>query len=468
MLFTSPDFALFFFVVFCCYWFVFNRIVKLQNLFLLLSGYYFYACFDVRFLLLLVASTAFNFTMGRLLDDNKYVRRKLILTLGILVNAGILCYFKYLNFFIESFHGVLHSAGYNFSYTPIQLILPLGISFYTFQNISYLTDVYRGHTLSVKNYLTFSLYLGLFPQLISGPIERANHLIPQIESPRIFNYNLAVNGMRLILIGLFEKIVIADSCGRIVNEIYQDFTIHSASTLFWNAVLYSFQVYGDFSGYSHIAIGCSALLGFSIRDNFKYPYLAVNIADFWRRWHISFSTWLRDYVFFPLGGSKKGMLIQIRNLFIVFVLSGFWHGANATFIIYGFIHALFYILYVLWKKYLIALPSNFVFSFLTGAFTFTVLALARIFFRAQNVTEALHYLNKTFSPDVFYKPDISRGIIALLFAYLFIEWLQRDKQHVLDISFIKYRAIRYGIYCSLLFAILYFAGQGKTFLYFRF
>lgn len=475
MLFNSLDFALFFPLVFIGYWFIFNKSLTLQNSFILLSSYFFYAYWDWRFLFLIGFSTLANFYFAKIIAHEKTQgKRKLFLVCIIIINAGLLAYFKYFNFFLENFISAFSLLGAHFNIGTYKILLPLGISFYTFQNISYVTDVYRKHSEASRNLLSFSLFIGLFPQLISGPIERTNHLMPQIVNKRLFNYNLAADGMKLILIGLFEKMVIADNCAVIVDSVYSNFEAHSGSTLFFTAVLYTFQIYGDFSGYSHIAIGCAALLGFRLRDNFNYPYLAKNIADFWRRWHISFSSWLRDYIYFPLGGSKKGDLIQIRNLFIVFVFSGIWHGANWTFVIYGFIHAFLYVLYVYYKKWLkqrgvtFSRVTEIVTDCIAMASTFVVLTLARVFFRSESVTEAIAYFRLMFTESLFTKPDVSRLLLLLLFLYLFIEWLQRDKRHVLEISFIKLTPVRYMIYLGVFFSILYFAGESQSFIYFQF
>ncbi|MNK22209.1 Peptidoglycan O-acetyltransferase [compost metagenome] len=474
MLFNSLDFAIFFPIVFIGYWLL-NKNSTIQNTFLVLVSYYFYACWDWRFLFLLFFSTLVNFYFAQRIDrEQNFKKKKCVLTVIICINLLLLGYFKYFNFFIENFGLTFKLFGQIFNTSSYKILLPLGISFYTFQNISYVTDVYRKHSEPSKNLLSFSLFISFFPQLISGPIERTNHLMPQITKKRVFNYELASNAMRMILLGLFEKMVIADNCAAIVNDIYNNFESHSGSTLFFGAVLYSFQIYGDFSGYTHIAIGCAALLGFTLKDNFNYPYLAKNIADFWRRWHMSFSSWLRDYIYFPLGGSKKGNLIQIRNLIIVFVISGIWHGANLTFVIYGFIHAFLYILYIYYKKWLH--KKNIVFSKTTEIVTdiiavfstFTVLTLARVFFRSNSVEQAFHYLHLIFSDSLFQKPDISRAFIFLMFCFLFLEYLQRHRKHLLDITFVKSKFIRYFIYLILLFMILYFVGESQSFIYFQF
>lgn len=475
MLFNSLDFAVFFPLVFIGYWFLFKKNVKSQNIFLLLASYFFYSCWDWRFVLLLIASTLINFYIGNAITVARTKNRKPILIIGILINLLILAYFKYFNFFIDGFNGSYSFLGYEFKISFHEVILPVGISFYTFQCISYITDVYRKHTEPSKDLFSFLLFVAFFPQLISGPIERKNHLMPQIIKKRLFDYPLAVNGMRLILLGLFEKMVIADNCAPVVARIYDAYEIQSGSTLFFGAVLYSFQIYGDFSGYSHMAIGCAALLGFTLKDNFRYPYLAKNIADFWRRWHMSFSNWLRDYIYFPLGGSRKGDLIQIRNLIIVFVISGIWHGAKWTFVIYGFSHAVLYIFYIYYKKWsdkYEKLVSSKSFETLSNiiafGFTFTYLTLARIFFKSSSVNEALNYLRLVFSKTLFLKPDMSRGLVLCMFLFLGIEYLQRDKKHILDISFIRYKVVRYSIYLLMMLFICYFSGESDSFIYFRF
>ena len=475
MLFNSLDFAVFFPLVFIAYWFIFNKNVRLQNLFLLLASYLFYACWDWRFVLLLIASTLVNFYVAKAIAAVNPKRKRTVLWVGIIANLSVLGVFKYLNFFIDSLNGSYSFFGYGFEISLYTLLLPVGISFYTFQCISYITDVYRGHTDASDDLQSFLLFVAFFPQLISGPIERKNHLMPQIERKRLFDYPMAVNAMRMILLGLFEKMVIADNCAPVVAQIYNSYELQSGSTLFFGTILYSFQIYGDFSGYSHMAIGCAGLLGFTLKDNFRYPYLAKNIADFWRRWHMSFSGWLRDYIYFPLGGSRRGDLVQIRNLIIVFVISGIWHGAKWTFVIYGFSHAALYVAYIYYKKWNVT--HNYISNskslqvtgnFIAFGFTFVYLTLARVFFKSSSVTEAIEYLGLVFSESLLSRPDISRGLILCLFVFLGLECLQRNKKHVLDISFIRFRVTRYGIYLFMLLLIAYFSGESDSFIYFRF
>ncbi len=473
MLFNSLDYALFLPIVFILYWFLFHKNLKIQNVFLLLASYFFYACWSSKFLGLIILSTLINYFFGLLISKAKH-RSKLYLSIGIVLNLVILGYFKYFNFFIDNLIALFRLFGTEVNLHPLQIILPIGISFYTFQGISYLTDIYRKQTEACKDYLSFSIFITFFPQLVAGPIERASNLLPQITSKRIFNPKQAIVGLKLIALGLFEKIVIADNCAVYVNSIFENYEHESGSTLFFGAVLFSFQIYGDFCGYSHIAIGSANLFGFNLTKNFNYPYLAQNIADFWRRWHISFSYWLRDYIYSPLGGNKKGEYKKIRNLTIVFLISGIWHGADWTFVIYGGIHALLYILFIYYRKwtknlsFLNSNPIKSLYDFLAIITTFLLLTLARIFFRADNLEDALGYFKQLSVSSLFEKPDVSQLFIALLFGFLFLEWIQRDKEHLLDLNNIKSKTIRYSIYFIILFLIFFNVGNNQSFIYFQF
>jgi len=350
MLFNSLDYALFLPIVFLLYWFVFNKSLKNQNVFLLLVSYFFYACWNWKFLFLIVISTFINYYFAKQITKNNS-HSKTFLWTGISLNLMILGFFKYYNFFLENFVAVFRLFGTELNSTPLKIILPIGISFYTFQGIAYLVDVYKKEIKASESWLSFSIFITFFPQLVAGPIERASNLLTQIDKKRSFDYAQAVTGIKLIALGLFEKMVIADNCAVIVDAVYSDFSNQTGSTLFFTSILFSFQIYGDFCGYSHIAIGSANLLGFNLTKNFNYPYLAKNIADFWRRWHISFSYWLRDYIYFPLGGSRKGEFNKTRNLTLVFLFSGIWHGADWTFVIYGAIHALLYIMFIYYRKW---------------------------------------------------------------------------------------------------------------------
>jgi D-alanyl-lipoteichoic acid acyltransferase DltB (MBOAT superfamily) len=340
MSFNSIDFAIFLPIVFVLYWFVMNRRIWLQNGLLLIASYIFYGWWDWRFLTLIIFSTIVDFWVGIGLEkENKSRKRKILLWISILVNIGFLGFFKYYNFFLENFISAFSFFGAEFSIRSLNIILPVGISFYTFQTLSYTIDVYKRRVKPTHDFVAFSTYVSFFPQLVAGPIERASNLLPQFYSSRKFVYQEATDGLRQILWGLFKKVVIADNCAPYVNQIFSNPSDFSGSTLILGAFFFAFQIYGDFSGYSDIAIGTSRLFGFNLMQNFNFPYFSRDIAEFWRRWHISLSTWFRDYVYIPLGGSRVSVSKSIRNTFIIFIISGFWHGANWTFIFWGLLNA---------------------------------------------------------------------------------------------------------------------------------
>ena len=329
MLFNSVAFAIFLPIVFILYWILANKGHKIQNLLLLAASLYFYASWDWRFLLLLITSIILGYFSGALINNSVNERqRKFWLWTSILFNLGFLGFFKYFNFFAESFSDALGLLGINAGVSTLNIILPVGISFYTFHGLSYIIDIYNRKIQPERNFINYSLFVSYFPLLVAGPIERATHLLPQIDKARAFDYSNAANGLRQILWGLFKKIVIADNCAQYANIIFNNHQDHSGSTLLIGALLFTFQIYGDFSGYSDIALGVSRLFGIELLRNFAYPYFSRDIAEFWRRWHISLSSWFRDYVYIPLGGSRGGIWMKIRNTFAIFLLSGFWHGAN--------------------------------------------------------------------------------------------------------------------------------------------
>ena len=344
MLFNSIDFAIFLPIVFVVYWFVANRSVKIQNFLVVAASYVFYGWWDWRFLSLILFSTMIDYCVGRgLLNQQNQFKRKVLLWTSILVNIGLLGFFKYYNFFLDNFIAAFTFFGSEIHSTSLNLILPVGISFYTFQTLSYTIDVYKRKLEPTKDFVSFAAFVSFFPQLVAGPIERATHLLPQFYKKRTFDYGRAVDGMRQILWGLFKKIVIADNCAEYANLIFNNSADYSGSTLVLGALFFTFQIYGDFSGYSDIAIGTSRLFGFDLMRNFNFPYFSRDIAEFWRRWHISLSTWFRDYLYIPLGGSKGGLWLKIRNTLIIFVVSGFWHGANWTFVVWGALNAIYFI-----------------------------------------------------------------------------------------------------------------------------
>ncbi len=336
MLFNSIDFAIFLPIIFVLYWFVTNKNLKLQNTLIVLSSYIFYGWWDWRFLSLIIFSTIVDYLIGiSLSKQENQNKRKILLWTSILVNLGFLGFFKYYNFFLDNFITAFSFFGTEINANSLNIILPVGISFYTFQTLSYTIDVYKRKLEPTYDFIAFSAFVSFFPQLVAGPIERATNLLPQFYKKRHFDYSKAVDGMRQILWGLFKKIVIADNCAHYANIIFNNSSEYSGSTLVLGAIFFTFQIYGDFSGYSDIAIGTSRLFGFNLKQNFAFPYFSRDIAEFWRRWHMSLSTWFRDYLYIPLGGSRVGTWNKIRNVFIIFLVSGFWHGANWTFIIWG-------------------------------------------------------------------------------------------------------------------------------------
>jgi D-alanyl-lipoteichoic acid acyltransferase DltB (MBOAT superfamily) len=343
MLFNSIAYLVFLPVVFILFWSL-RKYLKAQNVLLLIASYVFYAWWDYRFLGLIIASTLVDYGIGlTLAKTEKISQRKLLLSLSLVFNLGLLCVFKYYNFFIESFVDASHTIGFSANISSLNIILPVGISFYTFQTLSYTIDVYRKQMQPTQSLVKFATYVAFFPQLVAGPIERAKHLLPQFSILKVFQGQQAISGINLILWGLFKKIVIADNCATYVNTIFSNYENLNTLTLGLGAIYFAFQIYGDFSGYTDIAIGSARLLGFDLKRNFNYPYFSRDIAEFWRRWHISLSTWFRDYLYIPLGGSRVSKGLQLRNVMIVFLVSGFWHGANWTFLMWGFIHALLFI-----------------------------------------------------------------------------------------------------------------------------
>jgi D-alanyl-lipoteichoic acid acyltransferase DltB (MBOAT superfamily) len=351
MLFNSIDFAIFLPIVFMLYWFVANKYLKLQNLLIVAASYLFYGWWDWRFLSLIIFSTVVDYSVGLgLAKAEDKTKRKALLWTSIIVNLGFLGFFKYYNFFLDNFITAFSFFGTEIKSSSLNIILPVGISFYTFQTLSYSIDVYKRKLEPTRDFIAFSAFVSFFPQLVAGPIERATHLLPQFYAKRTFQYSKAVDGMRQILWGLFKKIVIADNCSKYANLIFNNSADYTGSTLVLGVLFFTFQIYGDFSGYSDIAIGTARLFGFNLMRNFAFPYFSRDIAEFWRRWHISLSTWFRDYLYIPLGGSRGGTWMKVRNTFIIFIVSGFWHGANWTFIVWGALNAIYFLPLLLTKN----------------------------------------------------------------------------------------------------------------------
>jgi len=482
MLFNSLDFAIFLPIVFVLYWFVAQNNLKLQNALIVISSYVFYGWWDWRFLSLIIFSTLVDYTIGkRLRNEEQQSKRKVLLWSSIIVNLGFLGFFKYYNFFLDNFVDAFSLFGMQINANSLNIILPVGISFYTFQTLSYTIDVYRKKLEPTQDFVAFSAFVCFFPQLVAGPIERATNLLPQFYKKRVFEYHKAVDGMRQILWGLFKKVVIADNCAEFANQIFDNSADMNGSTLVLGAIFFTFQIYGDFSGYSDIAIGTSRLFGFDLKQNFATPYFSRDIAEFWRRWHISLSTWFRDYLYIPLGGSRGGTWMKVRNTFAIFLVSGFWHGANWTFIIWGALNAIYFIPLLLTnnnRKNLGVVAEGQLFPSFRETVamlrTFMLTVFAWIFFRADNIDHAFNYIGKIFTESIIITPDFSGKMnalitLCLIVLFLLIEWLGRNEQFALKSFGVKWKPIiRLLLYYCIVFLIFVFSGKDQQFIYFQF
>ena len=478
MLFNSIEFLLFLPIVFLLYWFATKGNLILQNILLVVASYFFYACWDFRFLFLLFISTLLDYFTGIKMSEAKNKKSKTFwFWLSISINLGLLGVFKYYNFFAESFASASEIIGLNVNPWTLKVILPVGISFYTFHGLSYVIDIYKGRIKAQKNFVDYSLFVSFFPLLVAGPIERATHLLPQIQKNRTFDYTKAVDGLKQILWGLFKKIVIADQCAEYANEIFNNYTDYSGSTLILGAALFAFQIYGDFSGYSDIALGTARLFGIELLRNFAFPYFSRDIAEFWRRWHISLSTWFRDYLYIPLGGSKVGTMMKIRNTFIIFIISGFWHGANWTFIVWGLLNALYIMPSIIFDTNrnnieIVAKGKNLpnLKDLFSIGMTFSLTMFAWIFFRSNNIENAINYISEIFSFSTFTIPEVRPKItILLIMIFILIEWLGREQQFAIQNLGCKWkRPMRYLMYYAIIIAIFWFGGKEQQFIYFQF
>jgi D-alanyl-lipoteichoic acid acyltransferase DltB (MBOAT superfamily) len=475
MLFNSIEYAIFLPIVFILYWFVFQKNLEAQNIFIVIVSYIFYGWWDWRFLSLIIFSSVVDYFVGLgLLKTENGTKRKILLYTSLITNLGLLGVFKYYNFFIDSLMNAAPGLTFLLSERTLNIVLPVGISFYTFQTLSYTIDVYRKKLKPTKDFFSFFAYVSFFPQLVAGPIERATNLLPQFQKRRSFNYDKAQDGLRQILWGLFKKIVIADNAAIQVNYIFNNYESLSGSMLLLGVFYFAFQIYCDFSGYSDIAIGSARLFGFDLMRNFAYPYFSRDIAEFWRRWHISLSTWFRDYLYIPLGGSKGSLWNSLWNVLLVFTVSGFWHGANWTFIVWGFLNGLYFIPLMLAGKNrnnLDTVAQNSILPSLKEIFqisvTFFITLIAWVFFRAENVSQAFNYLGHMFSASLFTIPQ-RRETIPLILILIVVEWIQRKKQHGLEIDCVKFAALRWAIYYLVIFVILNFGGSQQQFIYFQF
>lgn len=486
MLFNSYEFLFFLPIVFLLYWFVFRQ-RRWQNLLIVVASYIFYGWWDWRCLLLIVFTSVCSFASGLLLEkyEGKSGVQRVISVANIVVNLAILGFFKYFNFFVDNLDSLVNALfGYKLGWVTLKIILPVGISFYTFQALSYSIDVYKHSIKATHDPIVFLAYISFFPQLVAGPIERATNLLPQFQKERIFDYDQSVDGLRQMLWGFFKKLVLADNCAAIVNQYWGQYEDLSGLSLSILGVLFTFQIYCDFSGYSDIAIGCARLFGINLMRNFNYPYFSRSIPEFWRRWHISLTTWFRDYIYFPLGGSRCSKWKTIRNIFIVWGISGLWHGANWTFVCWGLYHAFILNIYnILGIKteregvpVLIDGGGKFINikDLLRIVLTFILAVFGWIIFRSDSLSQACDYLVRMVSnPFLSDSGPSLLGLkeLALCASMLLLEWIQRDKQHVLQFGekkLFQYRIVRWGIYYCILVIIAFLGGASQTFIYFQF
>ncbi len=479
MLFNSIEFLFFLPITFLLYWFVFKSL-KIQNLFIVIASYIFYGWWDWRFLILIALTTFCSFLSGVLLEKFEESRKiqKAISAGNILLNLSILCLFKYYNFFRENLTYLFHSMGIELDWVTIDVLLPVGISFYTFQALSYTIDVYQHKIKPTHDIVAFFAFISFFPQLVAGPIERATHLLPQFLKERNFSYEKAVDGMRQILWGLFKKMVVADNCAIAVNTIFADYQSLDGSHLLLGAIFFTFQIYGDFSGYSDIAIGVARLFGINLMRNFNYPYFSRDIAEFWRRWHISLTTWFRDYIYFPLGGSRCSKWKTMRNTAIIFLVSGFWHGANWTFVCWGAYHALLFFPLLLLgtnRKYTNTVAQGRWLPSVKEAFqmisTFLLAVIGWIIFRAETIHQAWDYIVCMVTKFDFSMPAHGKDPLIYIAILLVVEWLQREKQFGLQLEekgIFRYRFVRWALYYIVFITTFLLAGEQEDFIYFQF
>lgn len=482
MLFNSIEFFIFLPLVFVCYWLLLKNNIKYQNFFLLIASYVFYAWWDWRFLSLILFSSIVDYLIGIKIFENKdrEKSKKYWLWLSMTINLSILGFFKYFNFFINSFIDAFNSLGISFNHYSLNIILPVGISFYTFQTMSYSLDISKNKIKPSKDFIAFATFVAFFPQLVAGPIERASNLLPQFSRKRKFEYKIAVDGASQILWGLFKKIVIADNCAPYVNEVFGNYSSQPTLTLILGTVVFAFQIYADFSGYTDIAIGVAKLFGFDFKRNFNYPYFATNISDFWKRWHISLSSWLNDYVFTPLAINfrhykKRGIFTAV---FITFLVSGLWHGAGWNFIIWGGLHGLFYLPIIFSKKRFTSISTSKNIKKSTTKLsdlpkilsTFILVCITYIFFRSETLTDAFLFIKYIFNNNADgQSASIETSILLFILLLVIIEWFQRDKQYGLQIQDLKInRVFKWSVYYLIIFFIFWFGAEKQDFIYFQF
>jgi len=491
MLFNSLEFIIFLPIVFLLYWFVFENDFRIQNLLLLISSYIFYGWWDWRFLSLIFLSTLVDYFVGLKIYNSRETKvKKIYLCLSILFNLSLLGFFKYFNFFIDSWISLISILGYENQITwTLKVVLPIGISFYTFQTMSYSLDIYYKKIKPTKDFITFASFISFFPQLIAGPIERASNLLPQLLIERKFKYQQGIEGLQLIIWGMFKKVIVADSLAWRVDYCFDNYQILDGGVLLLGLIYFSFQIYCDFSGYSDIAIGTAKLFGIELMSNFNFPYFSRNIAEFWRRWHISLSSWFKDYLYIPMGGSKNGKWLTVRNVLIIFIISGFWHGANWTFIVWGLSHAFLYLPLLLltknrsYRNDIVAINSNFpsVKEFFNILVTYLLTTLSWAFFRGDSISESFQYLILLFTK--FSIPSENKGGIILVFVFVMLDWrIRRNEREPLiyDLNIHKLNKkvtylintvfLFFSIFLITAFALYhsYYSIDAKNFIYFQF
>ncbi len=473
MLFTQQVFFIFLVIVFSLYWLIPKEKIRYRNILLLISSYVFYGWWDWRFLSLIFISSLCDYFLAlKISSSAKENIKKRFLLMSLFINLGLLVTFKYFNFFIENAESLLTAIGFQSNLPSLKIILPVGISFYTFQTLSYTIDVYRGNLKPTNSVINFFAFVSFFPQLVAGPIERASHLLPQFSKTKKFCFDNFENGCRIALWGFFKKVVVADNCANIANQAFENYQTLSGLALFLGMIAFSFQIYGDFSGYSDIAIGVSRMFGFDLMRNFRSPYLARDIAEFWRRWHISLSTWFRDYLYIPLGGSRGGRWISIRNTFAIFLISGFWHGANWTFIFWGLIHALLFLPLLLQEKNRKNLSDDISIIHLPKiATTYILVCFAWVFFRAPSIQVALSFISRIFSKnlDIPFNPYLVLISTLSICTLIFSEYVsQKSESPLIHMKQKSSTTLRWCTYIILINATLLLQGKVQDFIYFQF
>ncbi len=474
MNFISFEYLLFLPLTFLAFWLL-TKGRTARNILIILASYLFYGWWDWRFLVLIAFTTLCSFLSG--LGMAKWnASRKWLLWTNIIINLGILFTFKYFNFFTSELSNLLKPIGISLDSVTVSLILPVGISFYTFQALSYTIDVYRGKIHPTKDIAAFFAFISFFPQLVAGPIERATNLLPQFLHARSFSYPQAVSGMRLILWGLFKKAVIADNCAVAADYIFAHSAEAGSFSLWYGAFCFAIQIYCDFSGYSDIAIGTGRLFGYNLMRNFHLPYFSRDIAEFWRRWHISLTTWFRDYLYIPLGGSRTKKSKVSRNTFVVFLTSGLWHGANLTFLAWGLYHAILFIPLILTgknRKHLTHSASKMptMMESTEMALTFLLVLIGWVIFRADNIKHAWTYIKGMFTHFDNLSLMASRGPLLWCAALFLMEWFSKDRECPLDFGgkgLFSKRYVRWGTYYLFFMAVILFGGSTQAFIYFQF